>query len=77
MMLSQLDLIIFDGLVEVIILGSPLFDIMDNLQQIDGDRKNLPTSLQNFLIFLILCLILFFELGLMLGFGGRVLHDRL
>lgn len=77
MMLSQLDLIIFDGLVEVIILGSPLFDIMDNLQQIDGDRKNLPTSLQNFLIFLILCLILFLQLGLVLGFGGRVLHDRL
>ena len=35
MMLSQLDLVVFYGLIKGLILAATFFDIVDNLQQID------------------------------------------
>lgn len=58
-MLAELYLIIFNGLIEVIVLRASFLNIMNNLQQIDGDRKYLPARLQHLLIFLILQFVLF------------------
>lgn len=36
-MLTQLDLIVFDRLVQGVVLVTSLFDVVDNLKEVDGD----------------------------------------
>lgn len=77
MVLSQLNLVVFDGLVEILILVAAFLDVVDNLKKVDGNRKYLPSSLQHFLVFFKLRLVLFFELLLVLGLVVRTLQHRL
>lgn len=65
-MLAKLYFIILNRFVKMVILRVPFFDVMYDLQQVDGHRKYLPASLQSLLIFFILDFVLLVELGLSL-----------
>ncbi len=45
MMFAQLYLIIFNGLVQGLIFVASLFNIMNDLKEIDGDREDLSACL--------------------------------
>ena len=75
MVLSQLNFVIFDCLVECFVPVVPFFDIVDDLQQIDRNRKYLSSSLQHFLILFDLFSVLTFELNLILAFSGWTTQD--
>lgn len=74
-MLTQLDLIVFDCLVQGVVLVTSLLDVVDNLKEVDGDRENLSARLQNFLIFFELGLVLSLQLQLVLRLVGGALED--
>ena len=44
-MLAQLNLIVLDSFVKGVVLVAALLDVVDYLQQIDGDRKDLSSCL--------------------------------
>lgn len=75
--LTQLDLVIFDSFVEILILIAAFLDVVDDLQEIDRNRKYLSSRLQHLLIFLKLHLVLLFKLLLILGLVVRTLQNRL
>ena len=52
-----------------------VLDIVNDLQQIDGDGKDLSAGLENFLVLFEDGFILFFEVLLGLGFGGVAFED--
>jgi hypothetical protein len=70
-MLSELNLIVLDGLVQSFVPVVPLLDIVNYLQQIDGNRKYLSSGLQHLLVFLYLLPVLTLELDLILALSGR------
>ena len=67
MMLSKLNFVVFDCLVKCFVSVVSFLDIMDDLEQIDWNRKYLATSLQHFLVFFDLLSILSLQLNLILA----------
>ena len=72
--LSQLDFVVFDCLVKGFVSVVPLLDIVDNLEQIDGNRKYLSSGLQHLLVFFDLFAVLSLELDLILALSGWTLQ---
>lgn len=64
---AQLYLVIFDGLAKGFVLVASLLDVVDNLEEVDGDGEDLSAGLQHLLVLLDLCLVLPLELQLVLG----------
>lgn len=77
MMFAQLYLVILDGFIEGIVLVAALLDIVDDLEEVDGDRKDLPTRLQHLLVLLHLRLVLLLQLLLILGLAVGTTQHRL
>lgn len=75
--LSELNLVVLDSLVEGFVFVVSLLDIVNYLQQIDGYGKNLSSGLQHFLVLLDLLLVLLLELTLVLAFIGGAAQDLL
>ena len=75
--LSELNLVVLDSLVEGFVFVVSLLDIVDYLQQIDGYRKNLSSGLQHLLVLLDLLFVLLLELTLVLAFIGGAAQDLL
>lgn len=76
-MFSELNLIVFDGFVEGFVFVVALLDIVDYLEQVDGDGEDLSSGLQHFLVLFDLLLVLAFELHLVLALAVGVSHHLL
>lgn len=64
---SELYLVILDGLAEGLVLVASLLDVVDDLEEVDGDGEDLSAGLQHLLVLLDLRLVLPLELQLVLG----------
>jgi hypothetical protein len=77
MVLSELDFVVFDGLVERFVLASAFFDVMDDLKEVDGDGEDLSACLEDLLIFFDYCSVLFLDGDLVFAFGCWTTHKLL
>lgn len=75
--LAQLDLVVLDGLAEGLVLVAAFLDVVDDLEQVDGDGEDLPPGLQHFLVLLHLRLVLPLQLQLVLRLVVGALQHRL
>lgn len=75
--LSELNLVVLDSLIEGFVFVVSFLNIVDYLQQIDGYRKNLSSGLQHLLVLLDLLFVLLLELTLVLAFIGGAAQNLL
>lgn len=77
MVFAQLYLVILDCFVQRVVLVASLLDIVDDLEEVDGDGKYLPACLQHLLVLLHLRLVLLLQLLLILRLAVRTAQDGL
>ena len=69
--LPQLDFVVLNRFVQRLVSTPAFFDVMDDLQQIDGNRKYLPSRLQNLPVLLFLTFYLPLQLQLVFSLRSR------
>ncbi len=74
---TQLYLVVLDSLIEGVVLVAALLDVVDDLEEVDGDGEYLPSGLQHLLVLLHLRLVLLLQLLLVLSLAVGAPKDGL